>query len=167
MLRQACPQLALACLTACVRQLESLSPDQLALVAFLSTQTHLRLNIKGADQMRALVRAGVARAPAMTALSLTQFMFGAVASGGLKPAHMQVGFASLSAALVDWLVLQSSVVPSYCCTPPCAGDAYPASWPRGPQYNCHNHNNQYLLLTHKLDLGGLADPALLLGAREG
>lgn len=92
-LRQACPQLAVACLTACVRQMESLSPDQLALVAFLSAQTHLRLNIKGADQMRALVRAGVARAPAMTALSLTQFMFGAVASGGLKPAQMQVGFA--------------------------------------------------------------------------
>lgn len=92
-LRQACPQLAVACLTACVRQMESLSPDQLALVAFLSAQTHLRLNIKAADQMRALVRAGVARAPAMTALSLTQFMFGAVASGGLKPAHMQVGFS--------------------------------------------------------------------------
>lgn len=73
--------------------MESLSPDQLALVAFLSAQTHLRLNIKGADQMRALVRAGVARAPAMTALSLTQFIFGAVASGGLKLANLQVGFA--------------------------------------------------------------------------
>lgn len=90
-LRQACPQLALACLTACVRQLERLSPDLLALVAFLSAQTHLRLNITGADQVQALVRTGVARAPAMTALSLTQFMFGAVACGGLKPAHMQVG----------------------------------------------------------------------------
>ncbi|KAL3159854.1 hypothetical protein ABBQ38_010255 [Trebouxia sp. C0009 RCD-2024] len=89
-LRQACPQLALACLTACVRQLEQLSPDQVALVAFLSAQTHLRLNLKGVDQMRDLVRAGAARAPSMTALSLTQFMFGAVASGWLKPAHMQV-----------------------------------------------------------------------------
>ena len=93
-LRQACPQLALTCLTACVRQLEHLSPDQLALVAFLSAQTHLRLNIKGGDQLRALVRAGVARAPAMSALNLTQFLFGAVAAGGLKPAHMQVASAA-------------------------------------------------------------------------
>ena len=89
-LRQACPQLALACLTASVRQLESLKPDQLASVAFLSAQTNLRLNIKGADQLRALARAGVARASAMSALSLTQFMYGAVASGGVKPAQMQV-----------------------------------------------------------------------------
>ena len=145
MLRQACPQLALACLTACVRQLESLSSDQLALVAFLSAQTHLRLNIKGADQMRALVRAGVARAPAMTALSLTQFMFGAVASGGLKPAHLQVGFASLPAALVDWLVLCSTLVSSCSCRPLCTGDACPASGPRGSQHNCHNYNiSKYL-----------------------
>ncbi|DBB02864.1 TPA: hypothetical protein ACH3X1_013470 [Trebouxia sp. C0004] len=88
-MRQACPQLALACLTACVQQLDSLSPDQLAQVAFTSSQTNLRLNLKGADQMRILVRAGVARAPAMSALNLTQFMFGAVALGNIKPAHMQ------------------------------------------------------------------------------
>ena len=90
-LRQACPQLAVACLTACVRQLESLTPDQLALAAFTSAQTNLRLNIKGADQMRVLVRAGVTRAPSMSALSLTQFMFGAVALGGMTEPHMQVG----------------------------------------------------------------------------
>lgn len=94
-LRQACPQLALACLAACARQLESLRPNEVASAAFLSVQTHLRLNIKGADQLRALVRAGVARAPYMSALSLTQFMFGAVASGGLKPAQMQVGTFAL------------------------------------------------------------------------
>lgn len=88
-MRQACPQLALACLTACVRQLDSLNPDQLAQVTFTSSQTNLRLNLKGADQMRILVRAGVARAPAMSALSLTQFIFGAVALGNIKPAHMQ------------------------------------------------------------------------------
>jgi len=92
-MRQACPQLALACLTACVRQLDSLNPDQLAQVAFTSSQTTLRLNLKGADQMRILVRAGVARAPAMSALSLTQFMFGVVALGNIKPAHMQVQLA--------------------------------------------------------------------------
>ena len=40
--------------------------------------------------MRFVVRAGVGRAPAMSALSLTQFMFGAVALGGMKEAHMQV-----------------------------------------------------------------------------
>jgi len=34
--------------------------------------------------MRVLVRAGVARAPAMSALSLTQFMFGAVALGNIS-----------------------------------------------------------------------------------
>ena len=83
-MRQACPQLALACLTACVRQLDSLNPDQLAQVAFTSSQTNLRLDLKGADQMRVLVRAGVARAPAMSALSLTQFMFGAVALGNIS-----------------------------------------------------------------------------------
>ena len=98
MLRQACPQLALACLTACVRQLDSLTADQLAQAAFISTQTHLRLNIKGADQMKTLVRAGVARAPAMSALSLTQFMYGAVALGNLKPAQLQV----CSVFFTDW-----------------------------------------------------------------
>lgn len=95
-LRQACPQLALACLTACVRQLDSLTADQLAQAAFISTQTHLRLNIRGADQMRTLVRAGVARAPAMSALSLTQFMYGAAALGNLKPAHLQVCLSHMS-----------------------------------------------------------------------
>ena len=96
-MRQACPQLALACLTACVRQLDSLNPDQLAQVTFTSSQTNLRLNLKGADQMRILVRAGVARAPAMSALSLTQFIFGAVALGNIKPAHMQVHLVPLTA----------------------------------------------------------------------
>ena len=105
-MRQACPQLALACLTACVRQLDSLSPDQLAQVAFTSSQTNLRLNLKGADQMRVLVRAGVARAPAMSALSLTQFMFGAVALGNVKPAHMQV-----------WLVSHTTTALSPGCQP--------------------------------------------------
>ena len=95
-LRQACPQLALACLTACVQQLDSLTADQLAQAAFISTQTHLRLNIKGADQMKTLVRAGVARAPAMSALSLTQFMYGAVALGNLRPAHLQVCLLHMS-----------------------------------------------------------------------
>ena len=96
-MRQACPQLALACLSACVRQLDSLNPDQLAQVTFTSSQTNLRLNLKGADQMRILVRAGVARAPAMSALSLTQFIFGAVALGNIKPAHMQVHLVPLTA----------------------------------------------------------------------
>ena len=90
LLRQACPQLALACLTASVRQLELLQPDQLATIAFLSSQTNLRLNLVAAEQLKRLVKAGVARATAMSALSLTQFVYGAVSIGGVRQAQMKV-----------------------------------------------------------------------------
>ena len=89
-LRQASPQLAAACIAACVRSLESLSPDQLSQSVFLSAQSGLRLNVKCPDKVKQLIHVGVARAEAMSAFSLSQFMFGVAAVKGTKGSHMQV-----------------------------------------------------------------------------
>ena len=82
-IRQASPYMAMAALTACVRQLESLTPDQLSQAVFLSAQTSLRLNAKVPDTFQQLVHVGIARAAAMTPFSLSRFMFGAAAVRGL------------------------------------------------------------------------------------
>ena len=89
-LRETSPTLPLACLTACTIQLDALSPDQIAQAAFLGVQTHLRLNISGANQMRTLVMTGIEQAANMSALCVTQLMFAAVSTGGNKPAMLQV-----------------------------------------------------------------------------
>lgn len=89
-MQQASPQLAVACLTACARNLESFSPDQLSLAVYLSAQSNLRLNTKCPDRVRQLVQVGIARAHAMSPKSLSHFMFGVAAVRGNKQSQLQV-----------------------------------------------------------------------------
>ena len=89
-LREACPALAEACLTACTLQLHSFSPDETAQAAFLGVQTHVRLKLSGSNQMRTLVKAGMRQAAGMSPLSITQLMFAAVSTRVIKPAELQV-----------------------------------------------------------------------------
>ena len=90
MLRKADQQLALACLTACTQQLDSLAPDQLAQIAFLSAQTNLRLNVSGPDQMKMLTSYGIAQAAAMKPLPVTQLLYAAASLDGIGLATMKV-----------------------------------------------------------------------------
>lgn len=89
-LRQAAPHLAAASLTACLHRAESLSPDETAQAVFLSAQNKLRLNVELPGVVRQLVHVGTARAAAMSAMSFSQFLFGAAAVAGLKHTQLQV-----------------------------------------------------------------------------
>ena len=108
--QQASPQLAVACLSACVRNMESFTPDELAQVVFLSPQNKLRLNSKCPDKVKQLVHVGVARAGHMTTMSLSQFLFGVAAVDGIKQSQLQV---SLLSTCQGWVMTAMSL-PQLC-----------------------------------------------------